>query len=344
MYYDILKTIKYAPNALLYFILTERGLGKTFASKKYCIDNFLQKGEQFIYVRRYDTELDLAMNSKFFKPLQDKGLYAECQFEAKKVKGVYHLHYRMNDDDEWVTIGYAVAMTSANKLKSADFPDVTTIIYDEFLIDTTTGMQRYLRKEPEILLDLIETVQRTRDNLRVFLLANAISISNPYFDYFSLSLPYESEYRKFKNGLIVVNYAKNTAFREFKKNTRFGQITKDTNYGLYAIDNKFLRDTDIFIKRRPWDAVCNFVFIIDGHRIGGWVSKRGDLYYSDNFDPNCRNQITLKASDHNETTSLSTLRACKPFILSVELFKQAKLFFENQKVKGWILPLISKFI
>lgn len=344
MYYDILKLIKYNPHALLYFILTERGLGKTFSTKKYAIDNFLQKGEQFIYVRRYESELDLVMNSKFFKPLQDKGLFKEYEFLAKKIKGVYHLYLKKTDEEDWQEIGYAVAMTASGKLKSSDFPDVTTIIYDEFLIDTGSGMQRYLRKEPEILLDLIETVQRTRDNLRVFMLANAISITNPFFDYFSLNLPYEGEYRNFKDGLIVVNYAKNTAFREFKKNTRFGKITENTNYGLYAIDNKFLRDTDVFIKKKPWDARCQFVFTIDGHVIGCWLSKRGDLYFSDTIEPNCTNKVTLKLADHNEVSVLNSLRACKPFILCVEHFRQAKLFFENQKVKGWTLPLIAKFI
>ena len=44
-------------NAIWNFIISNRGGGKTFGSKEMCIKNFIKKGEQWIYVRRYKTEL-----------------------------------------------------------------------------------------------------------------------------------------------------------------------------------------------------------------------------------------------------------------------------------------------
>ncbi len=54
------------------------------------------------------------------------------------------------------------------------------------------GSYHYLQNEVTQLLDVIETVARLRD-IRVIFLGNAISITNPYFTYFNLSLPYNSE-------------------------------------------------------------------------------------------------------------------------------------------------------
>ena len=82
--------------------------------------------------------------------------------------------------------GYGIPLSTANILKSASFPKVKTLIFDEFLIDN--GTYHYLRNEVIQFLDVIETIARLRD-VRVILLGNAITISNPYFDFFKLSLP-----------------------------------------------------------------------------------------------------------------------------------------------------------
>ena len=64
-----------------------------------------------------------------------------------------------------------------------------------------------------MVLDLIETVARLRD-IQVIFLGNALSITNPYFAYWDLELPYNSEFKTFKDGMIVVNYAKNEEYRK----------------------------------------------------------------------------------------------------------------------------------
>ena len=44
-------------NAAINIILGPRGDGKTFAAKEQAIRNAINKNEQFIYLRRYKTEL-----------------------------------------------------------------------------------------------------------------------------------------------------------------------------------------------------------------------------------------------------------------------------------------------
>ena len=70
IYYDITNTITY--DALYYFIIGERGVGKTYSAKKFCIRRFLKTGEQFVYLRRYKTDLEKG-KKKFFKALINEG-------------------------------------------------------------------------------------------------------------------------------------------------------------------------------------------------------------------------------------------------------------------------------
>ena len=62
IYYDISDTLTH--NALYNFIIGERGCGKTYSSKKFAIRRFLKTGEQFIYLRRYKSELSESVGNE----------------------------------------------------------------------------------------------------------------------------------------------------------------------------------------------------------------------------------------------------------------------------------------
>lgn len=68
-------------------------------------------------------------------------------------------------------------------------------------------------------------------DIRVFLLGNPADIyTNPYFAYFNLSMPYNTDIKLFKNNLILVQYMYNPEYREAKKQTKFGQIVQGTSF------------------------------------------------------------------------------------------------------------------
>ena len=56
-YYDISDLLSY--NKILNFVIGQRGGGKTFCAKKWCINDFIKSGgkNQFVWVRRYKTEM-----------------------------------------------------------------------------------------------------------------------------------------------------------------------------------------------------------------------------------------------------------------------------------------------
>lgn len=332
MYYNYESLL--SRNALLNFVIGERGVGKTYGAKKYCVKDFIKNGNQFIYLRRYNTELDTACDT-FFSALQANGDFDDLEFSVKKSNGLTKF---MCDGE---IIGYGAALSTALILKSTEFSKVKTIIFDEFIIDK--GSYHYLRDEVTQFLDIIETIGRTRD-IRVLLLGNAISITNPYFAYFNLTLPYESEFKSFKNGLIVVNYIKNLEYRRMKKSSRFGRLIDGTDYGKYAIDNKFLRDNSTFIEHRTSDCKFWYLLVINGRNIGIWKNSNDIVYASDKFDPNTNLKFVMKADDHTPTTKFVNIRT-DPFIKMVlTSYKAGCLRFENQKIKNELMFILNKCI
>ena len=334
IFYNFDKLFSY--NFLMAFVIGERGCGKTFGSKVAMLKKFIKNSEQFIYLRRYKTELDTSLQT-FWNDIQANGFFDDLELGVKKNK----LLTEFTCDRE--VCGYAVPLSTSNILKSTAFPKVKTIVFDEFLLDNTGGTYRYLKNEVTMMLDIIETVGRLRD-IQVLFLGNALSITNPYFAYFDLDLPYNGEFRTFKDGLIVVNYIKNLAYREAKKNSKFGKLIDNTEYGRYAIDNVMLRDNNHFIEKKPADATFYGVLIINGNYIGIWLSRNGYLYLSSKFDPNTVHKFACDFTDHTEQTIFTNARENYYLRVCVAAYKQGLLKFESQKIKGVILPLLNKCI
>lgn len=318
------------------FVIGERGCGKSFNAKVAMIKKFLKTGEQFIYLRRYKTELDTALNN-FFDDLQSNGYFEDE--ELKVVKSKMLTKFMCNGE----VCGYAVPLSTANILKSTSFPKVKTIVFDEFLLDGACGTYRYLKNEVTMMLDITETVFRLRDG-QVLFLGNALSITNPYFAYFGLDLPYNSEFRTFKDGLIVVNYIKNQAYRDVKKNSKFGKLIESTDYGRYAIDNEMLRDNDHFLSKKPSNAKYYGMLIVNGINIGIWDAPDGYLYISSKYDPNSPSKFVVDFTDHTEQTIYTNARENMYLRICVSAYKQGLLRFENQKLKGALIPLLNKCI
>ena len=329
-------------NAFLTFIVTERGLGKSYGAKKFVAKHFIKKHKQFVYLRRYKTELKEAMMKKNVPTFWDQIK------NDPELKG-----HEFNNSKDTMTIdgklcGFAMPLSIANILKSSTYEGVDTLIFDEFLIDPST-CYHYLRNEVIALLEVIETVARLRD-IRVIFLGNAISITNPYFSYFNLTLPYNSEVKIAKrdnkgNPLIVIYYAKNHAYREVKKQTRFGQLIEGTEYGNYAIDNEMLRDSKTFVKKKTKTSKFYFILFLNGKHYGIWIDyQNGLMFISNDYDPNCPIVFSIIPDDHNENTLLIKCRTSPFFKSLVEYYRLAKLCFENQQIKNIVMDQLIKYL
>lgn len=338
IFWDPRRTLTH--NMLINIIVGNRGGGKSYGAKKWGIDNFIKKGEQFAYVRRYKDDLKKPME-QLFKDIEWE--YPDYEFKVEGEK--FYIRLRSDTKAKWTEndiAGYGFSLSTANNKKSISYPKITTMIFDEFLLEQ--GNQRYLPNEPEKLLNLYETIARPgtqHPRVVVFMLANAISITNPYFLYWSLQMPKKQD----KNGKyiwkhptrpILVEDVRNEKFIDVKKNTEFGALVEGTDYADYSIENKFLLDDDSFIEKKGVKARYFFTFIYNSKKFGVWLDmNEGKMWVSSDTDPSYLVTYSLTLKDHQPNTMLlKNKRRATLFYKFIEAYKQGNVYFENMNIKN----------
>ena len=338
-------------NRLINIIVGNRGGGKTYGAKKRAIENFIKNKEQFGYIRRYRDDLKEPMK-QFFEDI--KARYKEYEFKTDS-KYFYIRLKPENPDKKWTDediAGYGFVLSTAANKKSISYPNITTLIFDEFLLDK--GNQMYLADEPIKLLNLYETVARPgTDHPRVvlFMLANALSITNPYFLFWDLKMPKTQD----KNGKyiwkhptrpILVEDVRNEAFIDKKRNTEFGALVEGTKYADYSIENKFLLDNATFIEKKSSRAKYHFTFIYKAKNYGVWYSgNEGKMWVSEDIDPSFPLVYTLTLKDHQPNTMfLKNKSKSTRFKDFIENYKMGNVFFENMNVKNITYEVIQMTI
>lgn len=319
IFYDISKLL--SQRCIFNFVIGNRGGGKTYGSKKLVINRFKRKGQQFVWVRRYQTEIDTL--NDFWADIKK----AFPEDELTQTGNELYINGEL--------AGYLIALSTSMKLKSVAFPLVATIVFDEFIIDK--GRLNYLRNEVHVFMELYETIARLRDNVVAIFLGNAISIVNPYFTFFKLAPKLSQRFTK-KDGVCIEFYF-NDDFIATKEQTRFGQLIKGTSYGEYNMKNKFLRDTDAFLSKRP--ATANrkwYQFIFDGQRFSMWQDIKNSCFYidrtyEDNFGE-YRTYVSNPADMIDTDTSMVMFKKTTTIAKKlVELIEHGDIFFCDQSAK-----------
>ena len=342
-------------NRLFYVIVGNRGGGKTFGCKELVMDDFINEKkqlvidegikhkQQFAYVRRYKEDLKKSMPT-FFNDIAWK--YPEYEFKVEGEK--FYMRLRTNEEEKvkWTDddiIGYGFTLSTANNLKSVAYPFITKLIFDEFLLEK--GNQHYLPNEVDKLLNLYETIARPGTNhpkVVLFMLANAISISNPYFLYWELKMPSKQDKTgrwiwTHKDKPILVEDVRNETFIDRKKNTEFGSLVDGTKYGDYSINNKFyLDDPDTFIEKKGSKARYFFTFTYKEYTLGVWADfNEGKIWVSKDIDPSYLLHYSLTLKDHKPNTLLINTRGRKGnFKIFIDAFKNGQVYFESVNIKN----------
>lgn len=327
MFWNVKEILSY--NALFNFIVGNRGSGKSYGCKKWCIEDFVKNGNEFVWVRRFDSELD-DFKTAFFSDIAHEFEGVELEYKSYK--------FYVNG----VVAGYAIPLSISQKKKSSSYPKVNKIIFDEFIIDK--GSSYYLKKEVEVFLDLYETVMRMREtNIRgAFFVANAITFTNPYFIYFKVEKP-KNKKMILKQGEILVQLFSNQDFINKKKNTRFGKLIDNTDYGNYSINNEFLRDSTDFIIKQPKKLRYSFTLKSGSECFGvWWCDNEGLIYVSKKYDPSCKIKYTTILENHKPNTLLLKGGGKSAiFTHFVKAFKMGNVYFDSVKTKNIVLETIK---
>lgn len=329
---EIDKSLYYNPNALLSFnrvmnfVIGQRGLGKSYAWKVHPIKRFIKHKEQFIYVRRYKTELKNF--DKYFDDVRQE--FPDHKLEVKG-KCLYV-------DGE--LMGWAIPLSAWQSMKSTAFPYVCNIVFDEFIREK--DIVGYLPNEVEAFLNLCHTVFRSRDNVRAICLSNSVTIVNPYFLYFNLVPDINKRFNKFDD--CVVEIPPSYDFAEQQRQTKFGKLVDGTNYGDMALDNVFVGDSDTFLEKRSKESRYGFTLVYNGINFGVWYDNHLNLMYvSGTHDPNSSNRFALTLDDVDEKTSIVRSKNDNYYIGKfVKAFRHGVLRFENQTMRNLGYEMLNK--
>lgn len=225
-------------NADYNIVFGERSNGKTYAALKYCIEQFYKTGGEFAYIRRWKEDILGKRAANIFAALESDGAIADAtDGEFTRVKYYNGVFYLANFDETTQKLvsdnkpcGYTFALSDSEHNKSVSYPNVTTIVFDEFLT-----RRYYLVDEFVTFMNVLSTIIRQRDNVKIFMLGNTVNKYCPYFAEMGLRHAKDMAqgtidvYKYGNSGLTVaVEYAGST-----------GKKTKKSNK-YFAFDNKNL--------------------------------------------------------------------------------------------------------
>lgn len=316
LYYNPNRMLSY--NRILNCVIGARGIGKSFAFKEHPIRRFIKYGEQFIYLRRYKGELSKLKN--YFNDIMFK--FPDHKFE---VKG-------RNLFIDGKQAGWGIPLSAWQSEKSNAYPNVTLIIYDEFIREKDNS--GYIPNEVEALLNLMDTVFRTRENVRCVCLSNAVTIVNPYFLYFNIVPDINKRFNAYRDILIEIPNSED--FSNMRKETKFGRLIENTDYGDMSLDNEFINDSSVFIEKRSPNSKYKFSVIYKGLIMGIWVDlEEGLMYLSQDHDPSSKNVYAMSSEDLKENTMLLTgWRSNYHLKKLVSAFTKGYLRFDNQVMRN----------
>lgn len=327
-------------NAVYNFICGARGLGKTYGAKKKAITAAINNGEQFIYLRRFQTELPGF--STFFADIMHE--FPDWDFRVEgRIAKMAPASTRDDKKRPWVVIGYAIALSNAQSVKSVAYPLVTRIIFDEFIIEQ--GVIRYLANEVKMMNDFYSTVDRWKDKTKVYFLANSIAINNPYFLEYNIAPEPDSdvEFIRAFDGFVVVHFPDSDAFKSGVLSTRFGQFIAGTDYAKYAVDSRFSDNHKKLIAAKTADAVYRCSIETRSGIFSVWFDyKNGSVIYIQDKRPKNEVMLTLE-SDLMDESKRRVVRQDKIMQVLRAAFNGGRIFFDRPKTRNAFLEIFKGY-
>ena len=226
-------------------IFGERSNGKTYGTLEYCTDQYFKNGSEFAYIRRWDEDLVGKKGESLFNGLIKNGVIRKLS-KGKWNTVVYksRAYYLAFIDDEGVVVSdtkpfaYAFALTQHEHYKSNSYPNIRNIIFDEFL---TRGL--YLPDEFIIFQNVLSTLIRLRDDVKIFMLGNTVNKYSPYIAEMGLT-----KMRDQKIGTIDVYEYGQTGLKVAVEYSDMQQTVKKSNV-YFAFNNPRLN----MIKNGAWE-------------------------------------------------------------------------------------------
>lgn len=344
--------------AQYYVIFGERSNGKTYSVLKYHLNKWYQDGSQLAIVRRWQEDFKgkrgatlydaLIANDEISKATNGEwtGVYywAGRWFLTKKITNKNGVEETIKSEKP-LALGFALSNMEHDK--GSSYPEIETIMFDEFITRTT-----YQNDEFNLFMNVVSTITRHRDTVKVFMLGNTVNKYCPYFKNMGLTNVKQMNpgdidtYTYGEDGLVVrVEYAEGMKKKDSDvyfgfDNPKLKMITKGAwEIALYPSFPFKYDDNGKKIRLRPADVLltyfikfdkellqCEIVNYCDDvftfiHRKSTPLQKPDeDLIYDTEYNPkgNYRRRITRPTTDIERKILL--------------FYKTEKVFYQDNEV------------
>ena len=243
------------PKIHTHIVAGQRGRGKTTFKLQEAISRALDdqisntpQGKKFIFLRRSDEQLELALKKGLLTAILTIPEYA-VKLHGFKYERVWKDAFLISNGEVELPIGY---VSDLNNVKGLAVEDADNLIFDEFI---EAERSKYKGGngglgEPELLARLDETVFRRRENW-ITLLGNFDSPTNPYNEYFKIPYGVQRWSNKARGILYEVDYSEDTKLD--KEQTTTGIRWAGTAYSAYSTGNVALGSIDdaLLINKPP---------------------------------------------------------------------------------------------
>ena len=282
-------------------VFGERSNGKTYAVLKYAVENFIETGEQLAIVRRWTDDFVGKRGQVMFDALVSNN-------EISKLSGgewtsVYYYASRWYlcryEDNMRVTcetpLAYGFSISAMEHDKSTAYPDITTIMFDEFLTRTI-----YLKDEFVLFMNVLSTIIRHRTNVKIFMLGNTVNKYCPYFSEMGLT-----HVKTMKPGTIDVYHYGDSELTVAVEYTASNRAGKESDM-YFAFDNPKLSmitggawEIDIYphcpVHYKPNEVLFTYFIQFSGDTLQCEIVRHEDLYFTFVH----RKTTELKDPDHD---------------------------------------------
>ena len=308
IHYKVDKILPY--NALINFVLSGRGPGKSVSTLEMCLRQYKNKGLKTLWFLRYEADFTPRYVDDFLASFTDYP-YVSCQegvFETvlddegnvkKNINGT------VMADKSKLVIAFMSISTMGRKVKGISTKGIGNMVFDEFIPNLMLPGTRYLKGEAEAFLTCYDTIARNNDfKTKVYFLGNPYQISNPYFTFFNINL---DAVRANKDSIYIpvrckedikadddstVLIQKGTPYiliDYFNVNPKLLGKRLNTPYGQLAMMNTSFLKTNFYgeeyntnkpqiVKNQPRGANLLHVIKIQGHLLGIFTPGHSNEY------------------------------------------------------------------
>ena len=321
----------------LYLCTTNRTGGKTTDFSRLLVNRFLDRGEKFGLIYRFNYELDDCAD-KFFKDIGNLFFKGKNMESKRRASGIFHELFL-----DKVSCGYAISLNSCDQLKKYShlFSDISRLMFDEFQSESN----HYCNDEIKKLLSVHTSIARGNgEQIRevpVFMIGNPVSLINPYYVELGISSRLRDDTKFLKGDGYVLEQGFIESASKAQLDSGFNRAFMRNNYVAYSAECVYLNDSKAFIDKPVGNSRYIGTLKYKGSEYGiREFNDLGIVYCDDRPDSSFKYKITVTTSDHE--INYVMLKRNDLFISNLRFYFEHGCFrFKDLRCKEAILKALS---